>query len=42
MAESPFKITRKWNEGAFAPCACYVETDRLEEITRELGVEVDE
>lgn len=29
-----------WNEGAFAPGACYVETDRLEERTRELGVEV--
>ena len=31
-----------WHEGAFAPGACYVETDRLEERTRELGVEVDE
>ena len=31
-----------WNEGAFAPGACYVETDRLEERTRELGIEVDE
>jgi len=30
-----------WHEGAFAPGACYVETDRLEERTRELGVEVD-
>ncbi len=29
-----------WNEGAFAPGACYVETDRLEERTRELRVEV--
>lgn len=31
-----------WNEGAFAPGACYVETDRLEERTRELVVEVDD
>ena len=30
-----------WHEGAFAPGACYVETDRLEERTRELGIEVD-
>lgn len=30
-----------WLEGAFAPDACYVETDRLEERTRELGIEVD-
>lgn len=30
-----------WLEGAFAPGACYVETDRLEERTRELGIEVD-
>lgn len=30
-----------WHEGAFAPGACYVETDRLEDRTRELGIEVD-
>ena len=30
-----------WHEGAFVPGACYVETDRLEERTRELGIEVE-
>lgn len=32
-----------WREGAFEPGACYVyEADKLEERTRELGIEVDE
>lgn len=32
-----------WREGAFEPGACYVyEADRLEERTRELGIEVGE
>lgn len=31
-----------WREGAFEPGACYVDTERLEERTRELGIEVDE
>ena len=31
-----------WHEGAFAPGACYVEAaERLEERTRELGIEVE-